>query len=56
LILAVREASPLLLRDGAITAEIVNLLSDGKHLQKWPHHIDHVHVRFLETRRFTNRR
>jgi len=51
LILAVRKAAPLLLRDGAITSEIVDLLSDGKHLQEFPNHIDHVHVRFLEPRR-----
>jgi hypothetical protein len=48
LILAVKAAARLLLRDGAINSDVAGLISDGTHLQKWPNHVDHVHVRFLE--------
>jgi hypothetical protein len=35
--------------DGLIAAELVPLYGDGVHLQHWPNHDNHVHVRVSET-------
>ncbi|MEO7097391.1 MAG: hypothetical protein ABI175_29285 [Polyangiales bacterium] len=44
----VRPAAPKLAADGVIDADLVPLYSDGTHLQHWPNHDNHVHVRVSE--------
>ena len=54
LLLLVKEAAQLTLRDGLITPKIAALFADGIHLQHWPNHIDHIHIRVRETGKQSN--
>ena len=44
----VRDASRRLRVDGFADDRVVHQFEDGVHLQPWPNHIDHMHIRFLE--------
>ena len=48
LIELVRPAAAPLAKDGVIATSLVPLYSDGTHLQHWPNHDNHVHVRVSE--------
>jgi len=48
LIELVRPAAGPLAKDGVIATSLVPLYSDGTHLQHWPNHDNHVHVRVSE--------
>lgn len=48
LIELVRPAAPPLAKEGIIASSLVPLYSDGVHLQHWPNHDNHVHVRVSE--------
>lgn len=48
LIELVRPAAPPLASDAVIESRLVPLYSDGTHLQHWPNHDNHVHVRVSE--------
>lgn len=48
LIGAVRPAAGLAVEDGVVLAELLELYSDGSHLQHWPNHDNHIHVRVSE--------
>jgi hypothetical protein len=48
LIPAVREAAADLSSEGAMEAAFVPLYGDGKHIQHWPNHDNHIHVRVSE--------
>jgi len=49
LINAVKPAASAAANDGLVTAASLPLFSDGKHLQHWPNHDNHVHVRVSES-------
>jgi hypothetical protein len=49
LIAKVAPAAGQAARDGMIDPALVALYSDGKHLQHWPNHDNHIHVRVSET-------
>jgi hypothetical protein len=48
LIEAVIPASKQAATDGAVAASLVPLYADGVHLQHWPNHDNHVHIRVSE--------
>jgi hypothetical protein len=49
LIEKVKPAATQAKADGVISAAMLPLYSDGKHLQHWPNHDNHIHVRVSET-------
>jgi hypothetical protein len=49
LIAAVAPGASSAANDGLIARALVPLFSDGKHLQHWPNHDNHVHIRVSET-------
>ncbi len=49
LIELVAPAAKTLATDGTIGSTLVPLYSDGSHLQHWPNHDNHVHVRIAES-------
>jgi hypothetical protein len=48
LIAAVRPAAQTAAQDGSVEPALLPLYSDGSHLQHWPNHDNHVHVRVSE--------
>ena len=52
LIEVVRPAAAPLATEGVIDAKLVPLFGDGTHLQHWPNHDNHVHVRVSEAAKF----
>lgn len=48
LIAAVKPGAAAAASDGLIDADLVPLFADGRHLQHWPNHDNHVHVRVSE--------
>lgn len=52
LIELVRPAAAPLATDGVIESRLVPLYSDGTHLQHWPNHDNHVHVRVSEAAKY----
>lgn len=48
LIAAVRPAASSAVADGTVAPALLPLYSDGTHLQHWPNHDNHVHVRVSE--------
>lgn len=48
LIEVVQPAASPLAKEGAIESRLVPLFGDGSHLQHWPNHDNHVHVRISE--------
>jgi hypothetical protein len=49
LIEKVRPAAAVAKNEGAVPAAMLPLYSDGKHLQHWPFHDNHIHVRVSES-------
>jgi hypothetical protein len=49
LIEKVKPAATQAKNDGMIPASVLPLYSDGSHLQHWPNHDNHIHVRVSET-------
>jgi hypothetical protein len=49
LIPALRDGAKQASDAGALPAELLPLYSDGKHVQHWPNHDNHIHVRVSET-------